>query len=253
MENATISEQLKETQQAHLASTQAKSILKDIGNISSNVDVFSKRWVCELIQNAIDTAHSLEKKDLEITIEKNDNNEIIFSHNGGYFKMFDLLALLQGGSSKDFNQESSDIVGHFGSGFLVSHILSRKVQVSGTVKDKNKEVFYDFEVLMDRSSSNENDIRTNIEHNFTNIDTDAKDNEGTIQKTCFIYKEVTQDGLDAYQKGVEFLSKHIPYIMAFNNIKVFTIDGEIFSKDTEKYAYTRKRGRNFSDSYRIQY
>ena len=60
--------------------------------------------------------------------------------------MADIAALLTGGSSKDF--DSQETTGRFGTGFLVTHALSERVQVTGVLDVDGKHRA--FEVTLDR-------------------------------------------------------------------------------------------------------
>src|SRR4051812_45253981 len=55
-----------------------------------------------------------------------------FEHDAAPFTMEEFAALLTGGSSKDFM--STETTGRFGTGFLVTHILSERVHVSGILE-----------------------------------------------------------------------------------------------------------------------
>lgn len=60
-----------------------------------------------------------------------DGHTVVYEHDGKPFTMQDLAALLSGGSSKEF--ESSETTGRFGTGFLVTHVLSLQIGFQGVL------------------------------------------------------------------------------------------------------------------------
>ena len=79
------------------------------------------RWPFELLQNALDAGPRVGKPSVTIRLSHKPSN-IIFEHDGAAFTSLELAALLSGGSSKEF--ESKETTGRFGTGFLVTHVLT---------------------------------------------------------------------------------------------------------------------------------
>ena len=89
------------------------------------------RWPFELLQNAHDFG-AREGEDLvEVEFCQQDDN-LVVSHNGRIFSIPELKALLSGGSSKEF--DGIDTTGRFGTGFLVTHAISSRVDVEGILQ-----------------------------------------------------------------------------------------------------------------------
>ena len=59
-------------------------------------------------------------------------NVWLFPHNGRIFSIPELKALLSGGSSKEF--DGIETTGRFGTGFLVTHAISSRVDVDGILQ-----------------------------------------------------------------------------------------------------------------------
>src|ERR1700686_4811300 len=80
--------------------------------------IASKRWIWELLQNAKDCAKgkpftfSVVLKESTLTVQ----------HDAGPFTIRDIVALVEGDSSK--RRRAEDATGRFGKGFLVSHVVS---------------------------------------------------------------------------------------------------------------------------------
>ena len=76
----------------------ADKIRKTLLNIRNLPGISAKRWIWELIQNAKDVPNKFGKVEIKIELTK---NTLIFSHNGSYFTIDDILGILQQISSKD--------------------------------------------------------------------------------------------------------------------------------------------------------
>ena len=89
------------------------------------------RWPFELLQNAHDFG-AREGEDLvEVEFSQHEDN-LVVSHNGRIFSIPELKALLSGGSSKEF--DGIETTGRFGTGFLVTHAISSRVDVDGILQ-----------------------------------------------------------------------------------------------------------------------
>jgi len=223
-----LSEQIKEYESEHLIKTQSKRIVSDIQKLSVNKKTMSRRWLYELIQNAIDTAKSFNNDELEIEIYLNEEkNEFTFSHNAGYFQGNEILAILYGGSTKGFSE--LDLIGQFGSGFLVTHILSRKVTLESYIKEKEQEIIYQFSVNIDRSSDNSEEIKNNINNCFIGLD--KQQTNGIVPKNKIITKFIYTDiDIDVCNIGISELKSTLYFILKFNQIKHIKINNDTYSK-----------------------
>ena len=104
-------------------------VRKDARQIRAHVDQArgddtpgpSERWPFELTQNAHDPGARDGRDCVDICLSF-DGRTVVYEHDGQPFTMDDLAALLSGGSSKDY--ESTETTGRFGTGFLVTHVLT---------------------------------------------------------------------------------------------------------------------------------
>ncbi len=107
---------------------------------------YERRWIWELFQNALDAAGS--SSDVRIRLEYGDS--FTFAHNGAPFTRKEILHLIFHGSTK---RESGNAIGRYGTGFLTTHVVSRKVQVRGQLDSGA-----DFEFWLDRSGPTPSDL-----------------------------------------------------------------------------------------------
>lgn len=67
-------------------------------------------------------------------------NKLIFAHNGDPFRVSDLESLVAQYSSKpEENKTNIETTGKYGTGFITTYILSRKVRIKGLLGLKTKE------------------------------------------------------------------------------------------------------------------
>ncbi|MEM3573738.1 MAG: hypothetical protein QXJ62_05895 [Nitrososphaeria archaeon] len=217
----------KDVAMKHVQQKAARDILKEIKEWRFNkILTANRRWLFELIQNAIDTAKARNNHTLKIYINKNDNS-ITFKHNGGYFTLDEISAVIYGGSSKPYAPESV-YIGRFGTGFLVTHIVSREVRIKGFVKDN--EQTYKFEMNINREGNDEESISNSIEQCFQALNNSELINSNEQELyTEFIYFLKDELGREAVKVGVEEIKKNLPFVCAFNNnIQEITIDDKKF-------------------------
>jgi len=124
----------------------ADKIRKTLLNIRNVPGISAKRWIWELIQNAKDVPNKFNRVEIKIELTK---KSLIFSHNGSYFKIDDILGILQQVSSKD-SKNSEEQTGKFGTGFIGTHLLSGKVIIRGVVY--YKKAYKRFKIYLDRTA-----------------------------------------------------------------------------------------------------
>jgi len=86
----------------------------------------AKRWPFELLQTPLDAGPREGKGSVALSLDC-EGHTVVFEHDGAPFSMQELAALLSGGSSKDF--DSTQTIGRFGTGFLVTHVLAERTKV----------------------------------------------------------------------------------------------------------------------------
>ncbi|GHT74760.1 hypothetical protein AGMMS50262_08410 [Bacteroidia bacterium] len=123
-------EELQERRQELAEIRHAESVYRDILARENERGKYEKRWFWELLQNAKDSVSINEKVKVKIEISE---NQVAFSHTGNPFELDDILSLIIQGSSKNTDEGKT---GRFGTGFLTTYLLSRKVQISGKLTKK---------------------------------------------------------------------------------------------------------------------
>ncbi len=164
------------------------------------------RWPFELLQNAHDPGPRADRRSVCIHLTF-DGSQLVFKHDGQVFTMEDLAALLSGGSSKDI--ESEETTGRFGTGFLVTHVLSHQIDLNGLLD--NQGTIEQFSLHLDRSGD-EAAIMENADLAQTRIADAAPIGDIGDQYTAqFIY---SVDQPDAARNGIESFLKALPYLYA---------------------------------------
>ncbi|MGQ0659228.1 MAG: sacsin N-terminal ATP-binding-like domain-containing protein [Chromatiales bacterium] len=139
-----------------LVRNEARHIRSKINDARGSRHDAGVRWPFELLQNALDAGPRPGRDRVEVRLQQN-GNEFVFEHDGAFFTLRELAALLSGGSSKEF--ESEDTTGRFGTGFLVTHVLAPRTTVSGIFT--TGEGFERFSLRLDRTGD-EDSIVANI-------------------------------------------------------------------------------------------
>lgn len=201
-----------------------------------------RRWIWELLQNAKDVI----SKNGKVIINLRENS-IEFSHNGAPFLHENLLALLSQNSTKKHNysddeklnffknlyntnsitKETADnflnISGRFGTGFMTTYLLSKKVQLKG-IYSKNSH-HKNFEISFDRDVERDIELKKKVKESFSsfteleqsngsNIISDYKSGESCDTK--FIYNFGNDgNGKDIAVQGISDLHNAIPFVLSF--------------------------------------
>ena len=228
-----LGDKAKEVAIEHVKQKAARDILNGIKEWRANkISTAKRRWIFELIQNAIDTTKARGKDSLKIEIDIGDDS-IKFKHDGGYFTLDEISAIIYGGSTKPYAPES-EYIGRFGTGFLVTHIVNQKVRITGfACEDENR--IYEFEIDIDRQSDNEREISQNIEKCFQQLNNARPITDISELYTEFEYRIDDDLGKQAVQQALGELKKNIPFILAFNKIiSEIKINGQTFKRKVQK-------------------
>lgn len=126
--------------------SEARDIIHDVNSLKNKDELEKARWVWELLQNAKDTA---TVEGVDITFELG-TDKIVVSHNGTPFETKHLIALLHKKSTKSLSGDDGT-TGKYGTGFVTTHILSKKLVISGIHKNDFGE--RRFEIEIDRTSA----------------------------------------------------------------------------------------------------
>ncbi|MEK7281880.1 MAG: hypothetical protein AAB037_06000, partial [Chloroflexota bacterium] len=194
----------QEAQQDQINRNQARNIWYHVQQARGHVA--SVRWPFELFQNALDAGPRLGRQSIGISVRRSES-ALVFQHDGAPFTYDDLAALLSGGSSKEL--ESADTTGRFGTGYLVTHVLSERVRLIGLLQVGNKTEQFDLD--LDRSGD-EAAILHNIELCSASIAAaEAVPDIEKAQSATFEYPVQDAGPIDT---GIAALQQALPYIYA---------------------------------------
>lgn len=215
----------------------ADDILQGIEKVNEKKEIYSRRWVWELLQNAKDIPNQFNEVKIKITLKE---DQLIFSHNGDPFSIQNLTNLIMQVSSK-FEGEDDEVTGKFGTGFLVTHLLSKTLTVEGIVNENNQEPKR-FSILMDREAENVKELIPKIESALKKVeflDSDSsfktettyfKDRTENDYDTSFIYNLKDGRSLNWASKGIGDLINTLPLTLLFvNKVKEVLIDDQVNS------------------------
>jgi hypothetical protein len=123
----------------------AQEVFKQLRALDNRRDKLASRWVWELIQNARGTVDSQRFLEIQVAF---DGDYLAFRHNGAPFKDLEIAHLILHGSTK---RDPRDI-GKFGTGFITTHLISRRVWVRGSLIDGGT---FDFELNREGKDADE--------------------------------------------------------------------------------------------------
>lgn len=184
--------------------TLARRIRTKVRDARNDPDRSARRWPFELIQNAHDAGERDGRDGIMVSVALID--EVLrFEHDAAPFSMADLVALLDGGSSKDF--DSDETTGRFGTGFLVTHALSEVVRVAGVLEEDGERQA--FRVTLNRPDD-ENGILRNIQDCESELGQtrDVTDFAGRSTATF----EYVVDDKDTALVGLDMLEQTLPHL-----------------------------------------
>lgn len=222
----------------------------------------ARRWIWELLQNAKDVITTDGKIEIILT-----ENSVEFSHNGSPFLHNNLLAILSQRSTKSpsytddekqtfyenlFSEQSIseedakkflNTSGRFGTGFMTTYLLSKKVFLQGIYSTNG--TIKSFEISLDREASTDTVMKekvklsfssfTELEQSNTGENIIASYKEGVNCDTKFIY-HFDAEGKAVAEQGIEDLHNAIPFVLSFVE-KLKTIRVNEYGKET---VYTHK-------------
>ena len=191
---------------------------------------FTTRWLWELIQNARDFPDPSRRMTIRINLTA---ERIRFAHNGRDFTRAEILSLIYHGSTKQANEEQ---LGKFGTGFLSTHLLSRRVNVKGTLCDE-KHGRRSFEFELDRSGEDAGQVGAAMQRSFEALEESlARTDLVPTNWTEFVYE--ADGALDTEELESNFPFDALPYILVFDE-KVDKIEIQLPER---RAVYVRSEG-----------
>ena len=208
-----------------LVENNAQFIYQHIRNLENEIDKHGTRWFWELLQNAKDAK---DAKTIEVALEYKDNT-VIFKHTGKEFTQKEILHLIYHGSTKKGDVTKT---GKFGTGFMATHLLSKKVIIKGKLLDEDK--FFDF--LLDRTGSSSDELRKTLEESYDRFkaNSNLKCSSTESYNTQFIYT-INPARIQIVENVLKTLKLTIPFVLSSS-----TEIGELKILDNEN-NFTIKR------------
>ena len=210
---------------------EARAIIHDLNKLNTYSDDKKSRWIWELLQNAKDVATG-DGVDIIVSLKK---SELIFSHNGLPFRTKHLLAILYKTSTKSLDG-SGGTTGKYGTGFVTTHVLNRKVAISGVHEGRSGR--RGFELLIDRTVAGQDEstvlqsMQKTLDDMFQVIDKISKRPAEKVESAWHSFRYVLSAESYPYaEKGVEDLQRNLTFTLLINDrIKSVTIETETGSE-----------------------
>lgn len=209
-------QQIKDNLLKNGAASKIYDELKKLRDSSSEDQERSrKRWIWELIQNAVDCCRFDDT--IDIVIDFDGSSILTFSHNGRGFDKENLWSIVLQTSNKSTDTESR---GKFGTGFISTTLISPKITIDSFLESTKERVLLN----LDRSGDSVEDLRQSIDENVQVIEAleEKIRNESwnSNNKTDFIYdlSDLANRGksIEAINDGIESLEQYIVYLLSFN-------------------------------------
>lgn len=184
---------------------------------NSNPEDVRKRWIWELLQNALDARGT---NDIIAEVRYNaSKGELVFLHNGHGFEADEILHLIKGGTSKD--KGGKETRGKFGRGFLTTYLLSPTVKIMGQLYENSW-----FNFTLERNfipggdDESKNALAESLKRSLENFeDSITSDNKPAIPEgftTQFIFSICGSKSEEAVNEGIDALEQCAPYVVVFN-------------------------------------
>jgi len=182
----------------------AQAIQEQLERVCNQSEKYQRRWVWELFQNALDAA--AEREGIEIRLRLDGN--FTFSHNGTPFSTKEILHLIFHGSTK---REKEGSIGRYGTGFLSTHVISRKVRVNGVL-----ETDQEFDFVLDRSGQTPGELASAMEISEQRLrESVAPKMKSDGEWTSFEY-ELSAATRSVVQNSLHDIRTIAPIVLAFN-------------------------------------
>lgn len=195
----------------------AKDVNDKLIKVRNRPDIAKRRWFWELLQNAKDAVKPDEKVSVRLIVGLENNQPYVdFQHSGNPFRYQDAKNLIFPYSDKG-DEENSDKSGRFGTGFLATHILSKKIEVKGVYLKENQA--FNFTFTLDRSGNDKPEIAQSIDKTWQEF----RDKRTPIEnynynpsnyETSFKYL-IDFDTLELVYQSIQDFDVSLPYALAF--------------------------------------
>jgi hypothetical protein len=179
----------------------------------------------------LDVSKGQHKEKLAIEI-RSDDEGITFRHNAGWFSDKEYRALVEAYSTKPFERDSN-FAGRFATGFLVCHIIDKKVAVKGTLNQGGE--LSQFSIEIDRESNQIETLLENFDKSFNALDNAILLNNSLPDYwTEYSFRIRDNIAKKAVEIGITELKKSIPFLLVFDKIDYIDVNGENYSLENPK-------------------
>jgi len=157
---------------------------------------------------------------LDIRLRRGDNPRVIFEHDGPPFKPEHLGAIAWQYTSKVEEEGDEGATGRFGSGFITTFLLSKRVEIGGEVVDGSKILPFSIEIRRDTTEKKEMErFLAEGDDKISRLLEGLKDvpeqETGSLAPTTFTYK-LDERGIEVANFGVADLVRCASYLLGFN-------------------------------------
>ena len=202
---------------------EARRIRTRVDQVRQNPHPADIRWPFELLQNALDAGPRGGRSTVTVRLRR-EPTKVVFEHDGAPFTSAELAALLSGGSSKDFESEST--TGRFGTGFLVTHVLAERMRLRGLLKlDMGCE---SFDLTLDRRGD-EDAILDNIQLSNEAIRAAVPVSELAEVQSAVLEYTISEG--DAWVVGLQELRRALSYLYGtrrrLGRVELWSDEGDI--------------------------
>lgn len=184
-----------------------------------------KRWIWELMQNAKDVKDpAFGSVSIKVVL---DEDTLIYSHNGLPFEVRHLLGIVKQVSTKSSSSEDEEVTGKFGTGFIVTHLLSDSIDIQGYIHDENGSYFRLQNLHLDRSGQSSEELIPMIEQAneyilkvendrtlFPLVENYKQNKTKDDFDTVFTYKLNSERKREAAKEGIADLKNTLPITLA---------------------------------------
>jgi hypothetical protein len=213
----------------------AKDIDDKLKKVNNRPEIAKRRWFWELLQNAKDAVKPTEKVSVKLVINSDNGQQYVeFLHNGNPFRYQDAKNLIFPYSDKE-DEDNSDKSGRFGTGFLATHILSKKIKVKGIyLKDEQA---LDFNFTLDRTGTDKPQIADSISNTWQEFRKNRSEisNYSYDQKnfeTSFRY-DLDAESLLIVNNSLSDFGTSLPFALSFiPKIETIEIDDKLGASKT---------------------
>lgn len=218
-----------------LVENTAQAVLKRLQLLSNARERYKYRWVWELLQNASDSAGT-SGVNVAITLK---NGCVTFAHSGKPFTNKNIGHLIYHGSTKQGDDEAS---GRFGTGFMTSHLISKRVRVRGSLVDGRR-----FDFQLSREGDTADELHKSMDRSRNDFEDSLTTSEAIpIYGTSYEYS-VASNIIPDVKKAIDDLKRHAPLVLVFNP----RLAGLSVNIDEDVFEVTKKRSTPLRDGFFI--